>query len=371
MNITGTILMKSLVKPFYKQNAGLFAFLFFIMVAAVGRANEAGLLEYHLSLIQAIMTNFPFLLFTLCAWFLYAVRCSQFIADTLEKRDYTFLSLISLKRQTDVYKKLLVVQVMILLPVLLYASIAVWIGVRHQWWPHVIIVSLFFLFLSFSGPLWYQFILCHPHKRRPFTFWKILSFPKYSSYWLFLVRYIRFSRKSLFLIIKIFSCLMLYGLISGESGDPSDLQMILLFYSFCLLGHGALIYTIREMEEIHLAFYRGLPVSLFRRFLQYSLLYFVLFIPEIMIIEWQTPKHVNYSDAILFVFYGYSVLLFLNSLLFIRFFRKFDYLKIVTGLFLILFIAILAGIFELLCAGLFLFSVYIFFRQYYRFEKIL
>ena len=357
MSITGTILMKSLVKPFYRQNAGLFAFLIFIMVAAVGRANGAGLLEYHLSLIQGIMTNFPFLLFTLCAWFLYAVKCMQFIVDAFGKRDYGFLSLLSLKKPAYVYSMLLVVQVMILLPVLLYAAIAVWIGLIHHWWLHIIIVLLFFLFLSISGAGRYQFVLNHPNKHQSSAFRNVLSFSKHSIYWLFFLRYIWTSRKMLFLVIKISSCLILYGLIFGQSGDHSGIQMVILFYSFGLLGHGVLIYIIRGMEEISLAFYRGLPISLAQRFLQYGLLYFFLFIPEIIIIEWLTPAYISYSDAILFIFFGYGLLLFLNSLLFIRFFRKLDYLKIVTGLFLIIFIAVLTGIFPALCGGLFLLSV--------------
>ena len=65
MSTSHDLLMKSIVRPFYKQNAGLFAFLLFFMFAAVGRANGVGLLEYHLSLIQGIMTNRPFLIFTL------------------------------------------------------------------------------------------------------------------------------------------------------------------------------------------------------------------------------------------------------------------------------------------------------------------
>ena len=53
------------------------------MFGVVGRANGVGLLEYHYSLIQAIMTNIPFLLFTLGAWFLYALKCAQFVVGYL------------------------------------------------------------------------------------------------------------------------------------------------------------------------------------------------------------------------------------------------------------------------------------------------
>ena len=124
------------------------------------------------------------------------------------------------------------------------------------------------------------------------------------------------------------NCLVLYGLLRNLSGDHSDLRMLILFYSFALLGHGVLIYIIRTMEESDLRFYRSLPYSLLQRFLQYALFYLFLFIPEIVVIISLTPDHIPFPDAILLVFFGYSILLFLNSLLFIRFFKPSDYLKI-------------------------------------------
>jgi hypothetical protein len=368
MSISRTILTKTLVRPFYKQNAGLFAFLIFIMVAAVGRANGVGLLEYHFSLIRAMLTHFPFLLFTLCAWFLYAVKCARFISDTLKKRDHAFLYLLVLKKTAFVYWQLFAVQVMILLPVLLYAFIAVVVGVVHHWWLHSSMIILFFIAISVSGAFHYQYIIQFPNQRRVRVFGNFQLFSKSTSYWIFLVRFIWKSRALLFIVIKISGCLILYGLITGNTADRSGLQMTILFYSFGLLGHGVLIYFIRSMEENSFSFYRGMPVSLLQRFVQYGILYFLLMIPEIIVIQWLTPTYIRYRDAILFVFYGYTVLIFLNSLLFIRLFPKFEYLKIVTGLYLMIFIAVLTGIFPFFCAGLFLLAIHIFFRYYYRFE---
>ena len=97
LNITRTILYKSFVQPFYKQNAGLFAFLVFIMVASVGRANEVGLLEYHFTLIRAMLTDNKFLAFVLIAWFLYALKCEQFMADKLQGKNYAFITVLNAK----------------------------------------------------------------------------------------------------------------------------------------------------------------------------------------------------------------------------------------------------------------------------------
>jgi hypothetical protein len=367
MNITKTILIKSLVYPFYRQNAGLFAFGIFIMVAMVGRANGVGLLEYHLSLIQGLMTNLPFLLFVLVAWFLYALKCQQFITDTLSTQDHNFLFLLSLKKQAPVFRMLLIVQILLLFPVLIYAFIALWVAVVHHWWPHITIIVFFFILLSLGGAMRYQFLVNHPEKKISF----FLRTPRLSlkRYWILLFRYIWSSRKILLIAIKVSTCLILYGLLYDPGKEHSGLQMVILFYSFGLLGHGVLIYDVRHMEESRFAFYRGLPVKLFQRFLQFVVFYLLLLIPEITTILWLAPANISYGNALLFISFGLSTLLFLNSILFIQFFKKLDYLKIVTGLFLFIFIVVLTGVFPVFCIGLFLLSGYIFFRHFYRFEK--
>ena len=369
MNTELTILTKSLVAPFYKQNAVGFAFLIFIMFGVVGRANGVGLLEYHYSLIQAILTNFPFLLFTLSAWFLYAFKCAQFISDLLDKKEYIFLQVLTQKKRGHTFRKMIVVQLMLLLPVLLYALITVWIGILHSWWPHVIIILIFLLFLGFAGSWWYQYDLYNPGKQLLPVSRKLSPVFAYPFYWFFLIRFIWNSRKTLFLVIKTVNCLILYLLIQNLSGDHPDLRMLILFYSFALLGHGVLIYIIRSMEEANLCFYRSLPISLLRRYLQYMLFYLFLFIPEIVVILSLTPDHIPFTEGMLLILYGYGMLLLLNCLLFVRFFKPSDYLKIQSGLFLLIFIAILTRTFPGFCAGLFLLSPYIFFRCYYRFEK--
>ncbi|HMG68987.1 MAG TPA: hypothetical protein VK588_14920, partial [Chitinophagaceae bacterium] len=202
---------------------------------------------------------------------------------------------------------------------------------------------------------------------RPFL--KIsFPFPK-GLYLNFIFQYIWRQRKMLFLAIKIFSCILLYGmLVSGNKGE-SDMKMLLLFYSFGLLGHGVLIYKIRQMEEINLGFYKALPVSLGSRIIQYAVLYLIIFVPEIIIILQRIPAYLNYRYAFVLIFFGWGILMLLNSLLFISLVRPFDYLKIVSGIYLMIFIAVLTGITIPFTICLFLISIYLFFQNYYGFAK--
>ena len=337
------------------------------MVAAVGRANEVGLLEYHFTLIRAMLTDGKFLAFVLIMWLMYALKCEQFIMDKLQGKDYAFVFILNIKKTAFVFARMLQVQLMLLLPVILYGLICIWIGIMHQWYMNTVIIVLFMVAISLTGAWRYERLI---RKNGITRFRSLLTinfpFPK-GLYTHFIFRYIFTRRKILFLTIKIFSCLFLFGMLLNHAKDDTDMRMFLLFYSFGLIGHGVLIYKIRQMEEAGLSFYRGLPVSLSSRMIQYALLYLIFLVPEIIIIMLMTPGHLNPAHALLLIFFGWGILLLLNSILFIRLMKPFDYLKIVSGIYLMIFIAVLTGLTVPFAICLFLISIYLFSHYYYRF----
>lgn len=81
-----------------------------------------------------------------------------------------------------------------------------------------------------------------------------------------------------------------------------------------------------------------------------------------------TPAFLHYRDASSLIFFGYSVLLLLNSLLFAGSFTLVEYLKIVAGLFFLIYIGVLVGIIPWLAVLSLVLSVYLFFRCYYRYS---
>jgi hypothetical protein len=158
-------------------------------------------------------------------------------------------------------------------------------------------------------------------------------------------------------------------MVINQTGITYDLRMILLFFSLGILGHGILIHQLRNMEESRLRFYRSMPLLLLNRFAQYAFLFFLLLIPEFITIIFLTPRYLHYNDAFLFILVSYSLLLFLNTLLFVKFFRMIDYLKIILCVFFTEYIAVLAGMTAILVALFFLSAICIFKYNYYRFER--
>jgi hypothetical protein len=368
MSITRTLLMKSFIKPFYRQHAGLFVFLFIILFGAVGMVDGAGLMAFHLSLIGGMLKNVNILLVVFLIWFLYSKKTGQFVMNILRRPDFSFLQMLAQLDIKKLYLLMVWVQFLLFLPIIFYTLIIITAGVYFHAYSAILIILLYILMLIlvFSG--WYLYKIQNPGKPLSKT-GKFSFISRKTPYWSLFIRYIGRDKKLLFTGIKTYSCVVLFLMVINQTRIEYDLSMILLFFSLGILGHGLIIHQLRDLEETRLTFYRSAPLSLFNRFTQYSLIYFILLIPEIITIGLLTPFYLHYSDAIIFVLFSFSILMFLNSLLFIQFFRMKDYLKIILCIFIFIYICVLTVSIPWLCIILFLSSFAIFYGRYYQFER--
>jgi hypothetical protein len=369
LKIVRTILFRSFVKPFYRQHAGFFTFLFIVLFGAVGVVDGAGLFDYHYSLIRAILINPYIFLLVLFIWLLYAKKCEQFVLNTIKNPEFSFLNMLSVIDGKRLFGFILFVQILLFMPAIAYALIICTAGFYLHAYLTSGAILLYIPAVCLLSARWYMFQIKNPGMHLTMKPPGIQIKSRETPYWTFFIRYIAQNKKLLFIGIKFFSCGILYGMLKNQSGTDYELNMIILFYSLAILGHGLLIHQIREMEETRLTFYRSVPISLFKRFIQYAIFYFIILIPEIFVIALLTPIHLNYSDAFLFVFFAYSLLLFMHSLLFVQFFQMKEYLKIILCIFLIIYCSILTVSFHWLCIFLFLSSLIIFLGRYYRYER--
>jgi hypothetical protein len=369
MSISRTILIKVLVKPFYRQHAGLFIFLFTLMFGVVSVIDGAKFTDYHFFLIQGMMKNPYLFLLVLFIWLLYAKKSEQFIVNILLRPDYSFLNLLSLMDGKKLFRLLFRIQFLLILPIVFYACIIFIAGFYMREFAKCMIIFLYIISICLISARWYLFIIQNPgrlalltERRLPFKF-------RETPYWMLFVRYIGNNKKLLFSGIKLYSCSVLFLMVVNQTRIEYDLRMIILFFSLGILGHGLLIHQLRDMEETRLKFYRTVPLSLFKRFAQYAILYFVLLLPEFITISILTPGYLHFNDAVIIALLSYGILLFLNSLLFIQFFKMKDYLKILLFVFFIEYFSVLSGTSSLLCILLFASAMTMFYFRYYQFER--
>ena len=115
--------------------------------------------------------------------------------------------------------------------------------------------------------------------------------------------------------LKLFTCGIIY-LISRNSliAEPDEIGLLFIFFNFGILANGVIIYRVREFEQTTLLFYRGLPISYLKRFFNYSLLYFILLMPEFITLIMLEPKHIESTTMIQFALCSYSLLSLLSEI---------------------------------------------------------
>ena len=356
------LLLRSIVTPFYRQNAGFFMFLFLVFFGVVAPSQQ---LAYHYALILGLLDAPVFLGIVLLTWFLYALKCSNWVTASLQSPEFSFLYLLSRLDKSGVFLSWLAAQIILFLPVSLYALAVSGVALHTGRYGVALLVQTYIILLCVAGAARYKSLLYSRDERTR----SLLSFashrqglPPAAPYWSFFIRYFFHSNKALLLGLKASGCLILWLLLTaqGPCFYAYDIRMPFLIYSLVLFGHGVLIYRCRELEEKRLRFYRGLPVSWTSRFFQMMILYFGLLLPEMLTIGWLTPACIRLKDAFGFILSGYSVLLLLHSVLKIATLKMGDFLKLSLGIFGILYVCVLgdvlialAGCFLVVAGGLF------------------
>jgi hypothetical protein len=369
MNPSTSVLLKTLIKPFYRQNAGLFIFLIVVMFGIVGQIDDHDMIDYHYALILGMLKNPLIFILVFLLWFIYAIKCIQFVTRSIQKAENSFLGILTSLEARRTYLQFFLLQLLLFLPVLLYSLVIIAVAFYNKWYVEGIIVFIYNMLICALSARLYTYKLKN-HEQSFTTFLDRVPYfgirSKLSG--VILIRYLFNKRKVLLFSLKLYNCGILYLILRNLSNENYDIRLPFIFYSFGLLGHGILIYLIREFEEKKLLYIRSLPLSLVNRFIQYTLLYGLILIPEVTTLGLLTPKFLHYNDAFMMVSCSYSILLLLNCILFIAPYSMRDYLKMSLGIFFILYFSIFTQTLIWLPPAFLISSILLFFSRYYKYE---
>jgi hypothetical protein len=352
------ILNKIIVKTWYNEQAGSFLVLFLVLFGAVSPGMQ---LAYHYSLILGMLKSPLFMALVALAWLGYAAKVDSFVDRILMGPEYLFLGQLLRLGRRRAYGYFLAVQAWLLFPVWGYALVIAGVA-WHQKTPlFAVVVPLYVMLLIGLGAAGYGYRLRHPDRKAGAI---PLRNGRFMPYWSILARYLLVEGKWMLVGIKLFSCVALYAMLRTQTRDDYDLRLPYFVYSLALFGHGLLLYRCRALETTKILWYRALPVPLFRRFIQIAFFCGLLLLPEMLTLGWLTPDPIRITDSCMFVFSGYSVLLWLYSLLLATSMPMDDYLKLCLVLFGILYVGVL-GSFLILLSGLFFLTALVLFKRGY------
>ncbi|PSL50290.1 hypothetical protein CLV51_1011634 [Chitinophaga niastensis] len=369
MNYPARILFQSLIKSFYRENAGAILFFITMLFLIVAPTHGAGLIAYHHSLIIGLLQSNTFLLLVFFVWLLYTRKCVAFVADVLGKPEYTFIHIFNYLGKAKRFRLFFFVEVCLLMPVLLYAALIIIVGWQQHFYFAAMLVLGYTLLLCTASTVRHVYLLNNLERKTQLSSKKAKWISKLLSvYPVILIQSVANNQKFLWLGIKVFTCGILYGIAQNNTIAQYDAGSVFWFFNFGIIANGVLVFRTREFEETYLAFYRGAPVSLLKRFLGYSLVCFMLLFPEFITIGMLVPVHLHYSDAISFALGSYSLVLLMNSITFLHRFSMKTYLKIVLLITCIQFIFLVFAALTALYLLFFILAVICFMVGYYKFE---
>ena len=370
MKILVNLFLAVFIKPFYKENAGVIAFIYTMMFFVVSTVDGAGMFAYHYSLVSSMLAS-PFVYcLVLFLWFLYARKCMVFVSDIIRSPQHSFLYIInsiSAKKRLFLF---LFTNAFLLLPVLLDDLFIMYAGCHQQAYLATAFVVFYLLLLCIAMAATHVRVLNNPHRNARVLPKKTHARFGFSSRYPFvLLSFIANEHKAIWIGVKIYSCGVLYLITRYNTTTDYDTLIAFLFFNFGILSNGVLVYLTRQFEESSLTFYRSLPVPLSKRFANYVLLYAVLLLPELITAFSLLPVHLHSIDAASFVLCACSLLLLMNSLLFLSDFSTKEFAVVLVGVFCVQYILIPTAGYLFLSILFFIAAVLLFFTGYYRFER--
>lgn len=333
MAILTNVLTKTIVKPFYRQNAGLLAVVFLIAGSFL-RAVE------HITLAEvAIRTHFVLAIYA-GIWALYGFHTTRFAARVLN--DETILHHLRLIPRPIQWAVLVFTQLQLLLPVLVYAGFVATLAIKAGLWLSLTAILLTMILLATWPLLWYTYILRHPATERlsgSIGSWFSQRFT--TPYLLFFLRYLLSRQPVLLFLTKTGTLLVLLGLMALYPTDDYDLRLFGLGGLLVALAHITIIYRLYQFEHESLVLYRNLPVSLPQRLFRYMIQTAVLLLPEAILLIRYLPQDQSLW-AIL------SVWAFTHSLVMVQFGLLLRRHRLPDELFPTLFWLLLGGFFTIM-----------------------
>ena len=356
MKSTAAILNKSIVRPWYDEQAGFFFFIFLVFFGAVAPSMQ---LAYHYTLIKGMLETPVFMALVALAWLGYAGKVDHFVGRILRSPEYIFLyKLLDLSPRRR-YGHFVGVQLWLMSPVWGYALVVAGVAWQRKAPLFVVGVPLYMLGLILIGAAKYAYRLRYPIEQKDARHQRTNRF---ILYWSILGRFLLAENKGLLIGIKLFSCLALYAMLHTQTPDDYDLRLPYFVFSLALFGHGLLLYRCRELETTRGLWYRNLPVPRIRRFIQIALFCGLLLIPEMLTLAWLAPVPIRIVDSWSFLLSGYSIMLLLY--MGAATVAMGDYLKLCLVLFGILYACVLGNLL-IGMSGLFLLTALLLFWRGY------
>lgn len=370
MNMSLTrILLKIFAYRFYREHSGLLFFFFvtilnycfFIKTAGVYRAEES--VFYHLMLIMSFIVTPVIMIVVLAMWLLYTIKSWQYVSRQLsqEQNQFLFYSMTSYSK-FDQLKSWFCVQMVISLPLIGYWFLAMVLGLVYHAYLIPLITLVFIMLLALASAMLYVFLVNRISKTPGISFLMRISRAWQKPYASLFIYHLLNRLKLAFILTKIFSFLILTGLLALFVEDQSNIRIPAMIVLGIATLHSFLIYKEHEFKEVYLGFSRNLPFNRIKLFFTFPIIYLIMVLPETLWLFTKFPI----KTALTMTLLGCSIAMLFRSLVYLTGLKIYRYLLQIFGLFIVLFYTIMFGHFLILTFFSLIVAFLIFWLNYYK-----
>ena len=366
MNNVINILQRTLITHFYKTNAGFFLAAFFFLFGVIAQGQ---VIMYHLSLIHGIIESQVFTAIVIVIWFLYTLKCVDYIIKQLNEPRQLFLFCLNNVPEKKQYIYMLYVHVLVYMPVLLYAIIVAVIAAKeHRYICMIEVIVSNSIMIAIAAYAYFAAL----QKRK--TIVSSLHWPFKKKYYpkplpVIPLLHLWHNKKQMLLVTKTFSLLLLYGFIALYEPERYDIRPLLLIVMVISTAHCSIVFQTRLFEDEYLLFSRALPLSIIKRFLFLIAMYGLLLLPELLFVWKAFPLHFSAADYSQLLVLAIAIPVLLHAVLLTGDIDADSYVRIVFGIAAVLFFVLLYNPGILLAIFIMGISFVLFHSHFYTFEK--
>jgi hypothetical protein len=364
------ILLRLFASGFYREHAGLLAFLFGTVVCYC--IFIIPLNETHLEPAQRIVESLMFTLSLLSSpvmtaavfmvWFIYTLKSWQYIRLQLqqESNQFLFYCITSFSRLKQ-FQSWVIVQTVILLPALGYALLTLVVGIIFGYYlAPFIILGYIVLLIAISAGIYTR--LVNQPAEVNINYIQRLTRNRPKPFFTLFLYQIADQHKITYLLTKAMALFCIFSM-SYFFADSTDLRAAGIITLLVCLAQALLIFHEFRFDQVYLGFARNFPASRAILYSRLVLLYIVLLSPEAIALFSSLPVFI----AALLIFFALGiVLLFRCILLVTNTFTMRSYLWYITAISVFIFIAILFGKIEPVAFLNLPITAILFYKRYYR-----
>jgi hypothetical protein len=358
-SIVYKVLVRTICVEYYRLNAGFF---FVIIGFAFGLLRPIE----HIALATYFVHSSVMLALLFVLWTLYTLKTIQFTLRSFAQEENTFLHNLYVMPVPVKFLSLVLVQVILFEPIVLYSAFMAFYALRFQQYTALLLLVLFNISSICAAAIYYVFRLRHSNaevKQSRLGLYLNRHFTK--PYLAFFLYHVLNKQLSLFVLTKVFSLLFIIGTIKLYTIEDHSQVLLSLGMLTAFSANAVLTFHFNRFEQVDVLLFKNMPLSPVRRFGYNVLTYVCLLVPEILLLLRHLAGDIQVWMACKLLLFGLSLQLVLHSYVL---YRQLDLEKFIRHIFFIIlffFVCLLFRIDVGLLAAVNLAASLLMYRKYF------